>query len=387
MTTVCVLDFHSIPMNTPSKTPFRLLIAALLAAPALSLPACKNDQKPELPVNTRDNASTYRTDTVMTRDVAENLRFTGKVSYDQRRVDRVFPVVSGTVLDVTASLGARVAKGQNIARVQSADVSGFLNDYNGAKSDYALAKRNADNTEQLYKTNFASQSDLIAAREGLVKAQSALARAEQVVKLYGANTGSGGSPIYQVKAPASGYVVERNINPGVQLRPDNATPLFTISDLSRVWILLNVYETDIAALKVGQPVSIHALAYPDKTFTGTITNISNAVDPDTRILQARVELANPDGLLKPDMFCTVSLSLTDTSAGKQLGVNPKSVIFSQDKYFVIKQTGPGKYAIVPVQVVSSTSNYTYVNTSPGQLKPGDQVVTEGSLLLFNDLSD
>ncbi|MGI4740078.1 MAG: efflux RND transporter periplasmic adaptor subunit [Janthinobacterium lividum] len=372
---------------TSSKTPFRLLIAALLAAPVLGLTACGGDKKAELPTNTKDTQTTYRTDTVMTRDVAESLRFTGKVSYDQSRVDRVFPVVSGTVLDVTTTLGARVRQGQALARVQSADVSGFLNDYNGAKSDFAIAKRNADNAEQLYKTNFTSQSDLIAAREGLVKAQSALNRAQQVVKLYGASTGGSASPIYQVKAPASGYVVERNINPGVQLRPDNSTPLFTISDLSRVWILLNVYETDIAALKLGQPVSIHALAYPDQTFTGTITNISNTVDADTRVLQARVELANPQGLLKPDMFCTVGLNLTDTSVGKQLAVNPKAVIFSQDKYFVIKQTGPSKYAIVPVTVVSSTSQNTYVEVKNTQLKNGDQVVTEGSLLLFNDLSD
>lgn len=374
-------------MNTSYKTPFRLLIAALLAAPALSLSSCNKEKKQELPTNTRDNASTYRTDTVTTRDVAENLRFTGKVSYDQRRVDRVFPVVSGTVLDVTAALGQRVTQGQGLARVQSADVSGFLNDYNGAKSDFAIARRNADNTEQLYKTNFASQSDLIAAREGLVKAQSALTRTEQVVKLYGANTGGGASPVYQVKAPASGYLVERNINPGVQLRPDNSTPLFTISDLSRVWILLNVYETDISSLKLGQSVSIQALAYPDKTFTGTITNISNSVDADTRVLQARVELANPDGLLKPDMFCTVSLSLKNTASGKELAVNPKSVIFSQDKYFVIKQDSSKKYTIVPVTVVSTTSQYSYVAVKNGQLKNGDQVVTEGSLLLYNDLSD
>ena len=137
MTIVCSDSSLKI-MNTPLKTPFRLLIAALLATPALGLTACGGDKKAELPVNTRDNASTYRTDTVMTRDVAENLRFTGKVSYDQSRVDRVFPVVSGTVLDVTAALGARVSQGQALARVQSADVSGFLNDYNSAKSDYAV---------------------------------------------------------------------------------------------------------------------------------------------------------------------------------------------------------------------------------------------------------
>ncbi|WP_223649951.1 efflux RND transporter periplasmic adaptor subunit [Hymenobacter psoromatis] len=364
-----------------SKTTFRLLIAGLLAAPVLSLTAC-GDKKNELPLNTKDTESTYRTDTVQTRNLAQDLRFTGKVSYDQRRVDQVFPVVSGTVLNVSATLGSHVTQGQALATVQSADVSGYLNDYNAAQSDFAVAKRTADNTEQLYKTNFASESDLIAARQGLIKAQSALNRTQQILKLYGASGGSTAQPVYQVKAPVSGYVVARNINPNTQLRPDNATPLFTISDLSRVWILLNVYETDVEEVKVGEPVTITALAYPDKQFTGTITNISNVVDADTRVLQARVELPNPDGLLKPDMFCTVALHLEDSGEG--LALNPKSVIFSKDKYFVVKQESPGKYRLVPVKVVRTTSQYTYVT---GDLHDGDQVVTEGSLLLFNDLTD
>ncbi|MDO7883870.1 efflux RND transporter periplasmic adaptor subunit [Hymenobacter cheonanensis] len=369
-------------MKSFPKTPFRLLVAAMLAAPVVSLTACGGDKKNELPTNTKDTESTYRTDTVKSRNLAQDLRFTGKVSYDQRRVDQVFPVVSGNVLAVNAALGQHVSQGQALATVQSADVSGYLNDFNAAKSDYALAKRTADNTEQLYKTNFASQQDLIAAREGLAKAQSSLNRTQQVLKLYGAGTGSTAQPVYQVKAPVSGYVVARNINPNMQLRPDNSTPLFTISDLSRVWILVNVYETDVEDVKVGEQVTISALAYPDKQFTGTITNISNVVDADTRVLQARVELPNPDGLLKPDMFCTVSLHLEDSGQG--LAVNPKSVIFSQDKYFVVKQDGPGKYRVVPVKVVRTTSQYSYVT---GDLKNGDQVVTEGSLLLFNDLTD
>ena len=368
-------------MNVFQTTPFRLLIAAVLATPALIVSSC-GGKKAELPTNTKDTESTYRTDTVMTRNVADNLRFTGKVSYDQRRVDQIFSVVSGNVLEVTANLGARVQQGQGLALVQSADVSGYLNDYNAAKSDYALARRNADNTEQLYKTNFASQQDLIAAREGLVKAQSALNRTQQILKLYGASSNGTAKPVYEVKAPVSGFVVARNINPNMQLRPDNSTPLFTISDLSRVWILFNIYETDISVLHVGQKVDITALAYPDKQFSGTITNISNVVDADTRVLQARVELPNPNGLLKPDMFCTVSLHLENS--GKNLALNPKAVIFSQDKYFVVKQSSPGKYNVVPVKVMRSTPQYTYV---AGNLKDGDQVVTEGSLLLFNDLTD
>ena len=168
----------------------------------------------------------------------------------------------------------------------------------------------------------------------------------------------------------------------MQLRPDSSTPLFTISDLSRVWVLLNVYETDVEDVKVGEPVTITALAYPDRQYTGTITNISNVVDADTRVLQARVELPNPDGLPKPDTFCTVKLHLE--GGGEGLALNPKSVIFSQDNCFVVKQEDPGKYRIVPVRVVQTTSQYTYVT---GSLHNGDQVMMEGNLLMFSNLTD
>ncbi len=372
---------------------FRFSPVIALATPLLLSLVLAGCGSPEaaLPTDTKDTASAYRTDTVRLKRFDEALRLTGKVSYDQSRVDRVYPVVSGNVLDVKATLGSRVQKGQPLASVQSADVSGYLNDYAAAKSDYALAQRTASNTEQLYKTNFASQSDLVAAREGLAKARANLSRTEQITKLYGANLSGGAQPIYTVKAPVSGFVVERNVNPGMQLRPDNGTTLFTISDLSRVWVLLNVYETDVAALRLGQAVTITALAYPDKTFRGTITNISNVVDPDTRVVQARVELPNPGGLLKPDMFCTVGLDLqgkTGQGENQSLAVNAKAVIFNNDKYYVVRLvsgTGPqAKYEIVPVKILRSTPSTAFVS---GQLQAGQQVVTEGSLMLYSDLSD
>ena len=374
----------------------RLLSGLLCAAVgASSLSGCGSKSE-ELPVNTKDLSSGYRTDTVHLRSPEQDLRFTGKVSYDQSRVDRIFPIVSGNVLEVYAALGTRVKQGQQLARVQSADVSGYLNTYNAAKADLAVAVRNAANTEQLYKSSFASQNDLVAARAQLEKSRSAFRGAEQVLKVYGANGGAAsGKPVYTVKAPVSGFVVERNINPGMQLRADNATPLFTISDLSRVWVLLNIYESDVAAVKLGQPVTITALAYPDKTFRGTIINISSVVDADTRVLQARVELPNPGVLLKPDMFCTISLNLaTQGPSNQALTVNPKAVIFSNDNYFVVRRR-PGTpelksgddaskaYELVSVKVLRTTSSRSYVT---GNLHADDQVVTQGSLLLFNDLS-
>jgi len=343
------------------------------------LAACNRSEKPR-EAETKDTGSAFRTDTVELRNFEEELQFTGQVSFDQKKVDKVFPIVSGTVLDVKADLGAYVKKGQVLATLQSSDVSDFLKDQNTAKANNDIAKRNAENVEQLYKTKFSSENDLVNARKQLEIANSELERSNQVLKLYG-GAGNGKQPTFTVKSPQDGYVVEKNINANMQIRSDNSDPLFTISDLTDVWVLINVYESDIQSVKQGSQVNITTLAYPDKVFTGSISNISQVIDNDTKVLQARVVLANPGGLLKPDMFCNIKLHIEKPE--KLLAVNPISVIFSQDNYFVIKEIKSGEYKTVPVEILKNTSKYMYVK---GALQHGDKVVTEGALMLFSELT-
>ena len=356
------------------KTVLRLVPLAFLW-----LAACNRSEKPK-EAETKDTGSAFRTDTVELRNFEEELQFTGEVSFDQKKVDKVFPIVSGTVLDVKADLGAYVKKGQVLATLQSGDISDFLKDQNTAKANYDIAKRNAENVEQLYKTKFSSENDLVNARKQLEIASSELERSNQVLKLYG-GAGPGKQPVFTVKAPQDGYVVEKNVNPDMQIRPDNSDPLFTISDLTDVWVLINIYESDIQSVKQGSQVSITTLAYPDKVFTGTISNLSQVIDNDSKVLQARVVLANPGGLLKPDMFCNIKLQIEKPE--KLLAVNPISVIFSQDGYFVIKEVKEGEYKTVPVEILKNTSKYMYVK---GALAHGDKVVTEGALMLFSELT-
>ncbi|HEV7382174.1 MAG TPA: efflux RND transporter periplasmic adaptor subunit [Dyadobacter sp.] len=346
----------------------------------LALFACSKSEKPQ-EAETKDTDSAFRTDTVALRNFEEELQFTGSVSFDQKKVDKVYSIVSGNVADVKADLGAFVQKGQVLATVQSGDVSEVLKDQNTAKANYDIAKRNADNTEQLYKTKFSSENDLVTARKQLEIASSELDRSNQVLKLYG-GAASGKQPVFTVKAPESGYVVERKVNPGMQIRSDNSDPIFTISNLTDVWVLINIYESDIQAVKQGQEVNITTLAYPDKVFTGQIENISQVVDNDSKVLQARVALPNPGGLLKPDMFCTIKLHIEKPE--KLLAVKPISVIFNQDKYFVIKEVNKNEYKSVPVDIVRNTSKYMYIK---GDLQHGDKVVTEGALMLFSELTD
>jgi membrane fusion protein, heavy metal efflux system len=346
----------------------------------LALFSCSKSEKPQ-EAETKDTGSAFRTDSVSLRNFEEELQFTGSVSFDEKKVDKVYSFVSGKVVDVKADLGALIQKGQVLATVQSGDVSDVLKDQNTAKANYDIAKRNAENVEQLYKTKFSSENDLVTARKQLEIASSELERSTQVLKLYG-GASSGKQPVFTVVAPEGGYVVQRNVNPDMQIRSDNADPLFTISNLSDVWVMINIYESDIQSVKQGQQVNITTLAYPDKVFTGKIDNISQVVDNDTKVLQARVVLPNPNGMLKPDMFCTIKLHIEKPE--KLLAVNPISVIFNQDKYYVVKEIKKNEYKSVPVEIVRNTSKYMYIK---GDLQHGDKVVTEGALMLFSELTD
>ena len=351
-----------------------------ISAILLSILACGKSKKLQ-EAETKDTDTAFRTDSVALRNYEEELQFTGSVSFDQKKVNKVYSFVSGNVVEVKADLGAMVQKGQVLAVVQSQDVSDVLKDQSAAKANYDIAKRTADNVEQLYKTKFSSETDLVSARKQLEIASSELDRSTQVLKLYG-GASAGKQPVFTVRAPESGYVVEKNVNPDMQIRSDNADALFTISNLSDVWVLLNIYESDIEAVKVGQQVSITTLAYPDKVFSGKIENISQVVDNDSKVLQARVILPNPDGLLKPDMFCTIKLHIEKPE--KLLAVNPIAVIFSQDQYFVIKEIKADDYKAIPVSIVRNTSKYMYIK---GDLQHGDKIVTEGALMLYSELTD
>jgi len=322
----------------------------------------------------------YRTDTVKLKNVTEDLILNGEVSFDENSVVRVFPLVSGNVEDVKVSLGAYVKKGQSLVSIRSADVTNYIKDFEVDKSNLEIAKKNLQNVESLYKSGFSSETDYINSKQEFIKAQQSVARSQQVLRLYGGASKSD-QPYFIVQAPISGYVVEKNVNTGQEMRPDNSSPMFTISNLSKIWILANVYETDISDIKLGQTVDVRTLSYPDKSFPGKISNISNVLDKNSRVMKVRVEMDNKDGFLKPDMFATIHLKLSQP--GQMLSVPLKAIVFDNDKYFVVVDTGNKKYEKRSVEILKSTSEHVFLK---GNLKSGEIVVTEGSLLLFNELN-
>lgn len=360
------------------KFPLILLSGVLLAA------CGHKEETQKVPTSSADSSSSYLTDSVRRINPESELTLNGTVTFDQDNVVRVFPLVSGNVEKATVTLGSYVQKGQDLALIRSGDISNYVNDYQADKADLEVAQQNLKNVQAQYKAGFTSETDFLTAKNNLQKAKDELGRSNNILRVYGGGNTSG-QPFFSVKAPITGYIVEKNVNSGQDLRADNTNPLYTISSLQQIWIMANVYETDIPEIKQGQPVDVQVLAYPDKVFRGRIDNISSVLDEQARVLKVRIVLSNKDGLLKPDMFATIHVHLPNTAAQQGLAVAQKALVFDRDHYYVIVQDTPNKFEVREVKVIQNTTRYAFVEG--GNLTPGTRIVTEGSLLLYNDLTN
>lgn len=320
-------------------------------------------------------------DTAKSTPMKDELTLSGEVSFDENKVVKVFPFTSGQVIEVKVSLGDKVTKGQVLAVLRSADVAGSYTDLSATKSDLAINKRQLEQAEYLYKNGISSERDYTEAKENYNKAVAANSKVrDQIAINGGGNTNASGSLV--IKAPGSGYIVEKNISAGNFIRPDNSSSLFTISDMKDVWIWANVFETDIAKVKKGYAARITTLAYPDKVFNGKIDEVSSVLDPDNKVMKVRVALSNNDMLLKPEMFTNVLI--TNSESTSSVAIPASAVIFDSSKNFVVVYNSKCDLQVRAVNVIKTVDSVTYVASG---LKPGDKVVSKSQLLLYNALTE
>jgi cobalt-zinc-cadmium efflux system membrane fusion protein len=320
-------------------------------------------------------------DTAKSTPMKDELTLSGEVSFDENKVVKVFPFTSGQVIEVKVSLGDKVTKGQTLAVIRSADVAGSYTDLSATKSDLSISKRQLEQAEYLYKNGISSERDYTEAKENYNKAVAANSKVrDQIAINGGGNTNASGSLV--IKAPGSGYIVEKNISAGNFIRPDNSSSLFTISDMKDVWIWANVFETDIAKVKKGYDAKITTLAYPDKTFNGKIDEISSVLDPDNKVMKVRVALDNKDMLLKPEMFTNVLISNKEGSSS--VAIPASAVIFDSSKNFVVVYNSKCDLQVRAVNVIKTVDDITYIASG---LKPGDKVISKSQLLLYNALTE
>ena len=199
---------------------------------------------------------------------------------------------------------------------------------------------------------------------------------KQILELYGGSEKELDA-MFRVVAPRSGYIVERNINEGTQIRTDNATNIFTISDLETIWVWANVHESDMAKVHEGDFVTVRTIAYPDKAFKGTIKKIGTMLDPQSRVIRVRTELVNKDGLLKPEMFANVVI--TPKNFTEVLAAPQTAIVLENNKYFVMKEVGHHVFEKIQIRV---GKNYDHSTEIIAGLNEGDHIISEGSLFVL-----
>jgi cobalt-zinc-cadmium efflux system membrane fusion protein len=321
--------------------------------------------------------SQIQLDTVRVRQEINELKLIGKITFDQDKVVRIYPLVSGIVTDVRVSLGTLVKKDQVLAVIKSSEMAGAENDAVAAHSNLAVAQKNFDAASDMNKSGILSEKDYTASQTELDKAKAELVRANTVLSIYGSDQHND----YVIRAPISGFIVEKFVNTNMQIRPDNNTNLFTISDLKKVWVLANVYESDISAVTENQKVEVSTISYPDRKFIGKIDKVYNVLDPDNKTMKVQIQLDNLDYLLKPEMFAVAKVYQVTNE--KMLAVPAKSVIFDRNQYWVMVYRDNCNIETHNIEIVASNSTDTYVRSG---VKEGDRVITSRQLLLYNAIN-
>jgi membrane fusion protein, heavy metal efflux system len=320
---------------------------------------------------------TIEIDTVGISRVLNTLTLTGKVDFNEDNVIKIFPVISGLVSDIKVMVGDYVKQGQVLAVIKSPEMAGYSNDYVTAQSNLGIAKKNLDAANDMYQSGLASQKDQLTAQEGYNQAVSALEKAKRVLNLNGGSmTGE-----YLVKSPINGFVVERQVNNNMMIRTDNATGLFTISDLKNVWVMANVYESNISFVKTGDSVDITTLSYPGKIFRGKIDKIMNVLDPSNKVMKLRIVLSNPGYLLKPEMFASVVVNTTENK--KMISIPSRGLIFDHSQYYVLVYKSPSDITIRPVQVLNTVGERSFISEG---LTEGERLIGTQALLIYQELN-
>lgn len=318
-------------------------------------------------------------DSVTSCNVDDELTLNGKISFNQNNVVKVFPRSSGQVLQAPVSLGDYVHQGQVLAIIKSADVAGSYADLSSANADIAIAKRQMENAQSLYKSGISSEREFVEAKQNYEKALASKNKVQSNININGGSR-SGASGQYVITAPIAGYVVEKKVSAGNFIRSDASESLFTISDLRNVWVEANVYESDIPKVKLGYDVAVKVPSYPDKVFTGKVDKVGEMLDPESKALQLRVTLDNSDKLLKPEMFASIVVSNQEHQIATCI---PTKAMVSQDGHnYVVVYYGKDSLDIAEVQVMKTVGEHTFINSG---VVPGQKLITKEQLLIFNQL--
>ena len=322
--------------------------------------------------------------TVHEEPIDDVLAIGGRVAFDDMRVTHVFSPITGRVSKVFAELGARVKRDAPLAAIASPDLGAATAEAYRAATEARVAKHDYERKKYLFEYHACSQADLDAAENTFRRAEAESARADQKLALLGIASREV-SQGYTLRAPMDGEILARTVSPGLEVSglygQSAAAELFTVGEIDRVWVWADVHELDLSRVRAGARAVVDVVAYPRERFEGVVDFVSRSLDPATRTAKLRVSLANPAGLLKPEMYTRVNVAATERRA---LAVRRDAIVHLGDHAFVFAPAGDaadGRRQFERRHVaVDDAAPGDWVPVDQG-LEPGAEIVTRGALLL------
>jgi len=337
--------------------------------------------------------ATIRTAPAKLRDLPTVINTTGEVAFDQDRVAHVSPRIPGRVYKVHAKLGHTVKAGQSLAIIDSIELGRSKAAYLQARAQLALAQKNLGREEKLLKERISSTKEVLDARAIFQKAMADYRAARQRLRLVGVSSRAidrlrydkSGAALVAVRAPIAGRITKKHLTLGELVRP--SSNLFTIADLSRVWVWIDVYERDLAGVHLKDKVQVSVQAYPKRVFSGEVAYISDQVDRGSRAVRARLDVQNADGALKPGMFAKVRLTDPHEKGGgarrKALAVRASAIQRQGKLHIAFVKLGARRFGRREVLLGVEVDDYIEIRSG---IKAGEVVVTKGAFILKSELA-
>jgi len=337
-------------------------------------PVARVEHEEDVNVVRVDHPEQFPLATAAAHASASQLSATGAVSPDISRTVPVISIATGRVVEIHARLGDTVKKGQLLLRVQSADMSGAFSDYRKAVADEQLARTQWERSKLLYDKGAVSLNDLQVSQDMEDKAKVDVENTRERLRVLGGDIDHPAA-IVDIRAPVSGVITDQQVTNAAGVAGLSSPNPFTISDLSNVWILCDVYENDLSGVHVGETAEIRLNAYPGKIFTGRISNVSPVLDPSLRTAKVRIEVRNP-GLMRVGMFVTATFH--GQKKETRASVPASAILHLHDRDWIYVPGGDKKFRRVEVVAGSSLPNNMQEIVSG--IQPGQQVVSNALVL-------
>lgn len=371
------------------------VMSMVLLAGILALPACSQTQEPNSsssatsPANASSEPASQGSGQIETavvdfKPVQPELVLVGKIAYGEDRYSKISSPLQGRVVEVRARLGDHVEAGATLLVIDSPDITAAYSEFVKEASELEYSTRAQELAKELYATKALALKDLKLSENDLIKARAEFRRAKERLLSLRIPVAELEKPLaqqritsrFEMKSPLTGTVVERAVTPGQSVGSDASQVLFTVADLDRLQVVADVYERDLALVKVSQVGRINVEAYPETDFASVVASIGDVVDPNTRTIKVRAWVDNRDQRLKPEMFARLKLDIGD--ATPFLTIPKEAVVEIDGKHFVYVVENSNHYAKRQVRVSNVSSDQVRILEG---LTSGQRIVTKGAVLI------